>query len=58
MSRTKEELATENRQLRRLVGEVYDRVADYIEPERHEDEDDIDEGNEDDIDDEAEDDEE
>lgn len=59
MSPTKGELATENRRLRRLVGEVYDRVADYIEPQpREQEENDIDEEDTDDIDDEGEDDEE
>lgn len=40
MSPTKAELQAENRQLRRLVGEVYDRVADHIEPRVDDDEDD------------------
>ncbi len=44
MSPTKTELEVENRQLRKLVGEVYDRVADHIEPRvPDDDEDDVDE---------------
>ncbi|MDP9202336.1 MAG: hypothetical protein M3P26_10465 [Gemmatimonadota bacterium] len=39
MSPTKTELEAENRQLRKLVGEVYDRVADHIEPRVPEDQD-------------------
>jgi hypothetical protein len=44
---TKTELEDENRQLRKLVGEVYDRVADHVEP-RVPDEDDADEEDEED----------
>ena len=41
---TKTELEDENRQLRKLVGEVYDRVADHIQPRvPDDDEDDADE---------------
>ncbi len=43
MGRTKAELEEENRQLRGLVGEVYDRVADYVEPETDEADEDEDE---------------
>ena len=32
MGRTKKELEAENRQLRGLVDEVYDRIADYVSP--------------------------
>lgn len=53
MCPTKAELETENRQLRKLVGEVYDRVAEQIEfrPLENEEEDEEDEVQEDDEDD-------
>jgi hypothetical protein len=55
MCPTKAELETENRQLRKLVGEVYDRVAEQIEfrplEEEDEEEDEEDEVQEDDEDD-------
>lgn len=43
MSRTKTELEAENRQLRRVVGEVYDRIAEQLEIPAYEQEDDEDE---------------
>jgi hypothetical protein len=52
MCPTKAELETENRQLRKLVGEVYDRVAEQIEfrPLEDEDEEDDDQGEDEDED--------
>ena len=54
MCPTKAELETENRQLRKLVGEVYDRVAEQIEfrpleEEEEDEEDDVEEDDEDDL---------
>jgi hypothetical protein len=44
MARTKREVEAENRELRDLIGDVYDRVADYLDPEDDlEEEDDADE---------------
>ncbi len=37
MGRTKAEIEAENRDLRSLVGELYDRAAEYIEPDEPED---------------------
>jgi hypothetical protein len=43
MARTKREVEAENRELRDLIGDLYDRVADYLDPEDDSD----DEGEED-----------
>jgi len=37
MGRTKAEIEAENRDLRNLVGDLYDRAAEYIEPDESED---------------------
>ncbi|MDQ6768669.1 MAG: hypothetical protein M3Z54_01620 [Gemmatimonadota bacterium] len=40
MARTKQEVEAENRELRDLIGDVYDRVSDYLDPEADIDEED------------------
>ncbi len=37
MNRTKADLEAENRELRLVLGEVYDRVAEQIEPDEPDD---------------------